>query len=183
MPTQDARSIQHVRNLNKRFTADRQLQMELDKGMDRLAAGAEEAIRQRLARLLSAVLEPAWVEHTSLQSEALCPLIVKHCGPTTDVSGLLAQLRHELEEISRCHRDVSSFLGNVIVGRRSGETGLSDCLIRTVALRRNHYMTEQVLVDMVPDTLDTTDCDALEHWERTRTAAGFPINLILDIWD
>ncbi|WP_139247794.1 hypothetical protein [Hyphomicrobium sp. CS1GBMeth3] len=170
-------------DLNQRIATDRHLQMELDKGMDSLAAGAEANTRQRLARVLSTVLEPAWLEHTSFQSDALFPLVVKYHGAATDMRNLLAQLSHEHEEISHCHRDVSVFLGNVIAGRRGVESGLSACLLRTVALRRNHYATETALTLMLPNALDEADCDTLDHWTRNRAGVGFPVNLILDIWD
>lgn len=177
-----ARSVRQALDLNQRIAADRHLQTEIDKGMESLAAGLPAPVGRRLARVLTAVIEPAWAEHTSFQDEALFPIVAKGGGATGDVRTLLAKLDREHAEIGERHREVLVFLGNFIAGRPATNVGLSTCLIETLALRRLHHSAEAALAHMIPK-LDAADCDALDQWASTRTAPPFPVNLILDFWD
>lgn len=183
MRSPQARSVQQALDLSKRIAADRHLQAEIDKGMESLATGLPEPIGQRLARVLTAVLEPAWSEHTTFQGEALFPIVARSAAEPEEVRNLLAELDREHAEIGKRHREVKVLLGNFVAGRRIGDGGLNACLIETVALRRRHHSAEAVLTHMVPENLDTAACDALDQWASTRTASAFPVNLILDFWD
>lgn len=183
MRSPQTRSVRQALELTQRLAADRHLQAEIDKGMESLATGLPEPVGHRLARVLTAVIEPAWTEHTSFQGDALFPIVAKRAGVTEELRTLLAELDREHAEIGKQHREVKVFLGSLIAGRRTPGAGLSTCLNETVALRRRHHTAEAVLAAMVPEKLDAADCEAFERWVSTRTASAFPVSLLLDFWD
>lgn len=177
------RSTGQTLDLGRRLATDRHLQAEIDKGIESLAGGLPAPVGLRLARVLRAVLEPSWSEHTDFQGEALFPIIAKSEGATAETRTLLERLEREHAEIGERHREVSAFLTSLVAGRRVESTGLSPCLMQALELRRRHHDAEAALAPMIPAVLDAADRAALKHWESSRVAPAFPVNLILDFWE
>ncbi|MBN8913830.1 MAG: hypothetical protein J0H65_17580 [Rhizobiales bacterium] len=183
MPTRNTRSPRQTIDIGRRLAADRHLQVEIDKGLASLADEPPSAAGQRIARVLSAVLEPSWSEHADFQDEALFPIIAKARTTTLDTRALINRLGREHAEIGRHQREVTVILNNLVAGRLTSRNGIVPTFSRVLDLRRRHHAAEAALETMLPAMLEQTDRTALDHWAASRAAPPFPVNLILDFWE
>ncbi len=183
MPSSRARSIRQPIDLGRRLAADRHLQAEIDKGLASLAEDPPFAVGQRIARVLSAVLEPSWSEHADFQDEALFPIIAKARGATLDTRALLNRLGREHAEIGEHQREVTIVLNGLVAGRTTSRGQGALTFSRVLDLRRRHHDAEVALEHMIPAVLEADDRTALDLWAASRATPPFPVNLILDFWD
>lgn len=161
------------------IAADRQLQAEIDTAVARLAEGLPAGADLRLARLVAALLEPAWKEHTCFQDEALFPLIARRFGATAETQALLVQLGEEHAHIGARQREATAVLAEVIRRRGGAYDRLDGCLAEVATLRRRHHDAESVLSHLLPSRLHADDEAAISKWIARRPARPFPLNLIL----
>ena len=171
-------------DLGRRLAADRLLQIEIDKGLASLAEDPPSAVGQRIARVLSAVLEPSWAEHADFQDEALFPILAKAPNTTPDTRALRNRLGREHAETARNQRDIAIILNKIAAGRpmTPSSGGATLAFMRVVDLRRRHHDAEAALEHMIPKDLETADRTTLDRWAASRDAPPFPVNLILDFW-
>lgn len=177
------RSIRPTLDISRRIAADRHLQREIDKGIESLASARVPPVGTRLARMLIAVLEPAWAEHTSFQDEVLFPLLAKRTEAASEFCLLFDRLGSEHGEIAEHHRMVTACLASSLAGRSQSTDRFSTCLRSTLELRQRHYTAEAALERLAAERLDPADCDRLIAWSAARKASTFPVNIILDCWD
>jgi hypothetical protein len=182
MPRPRPPSSRQTLDLGRRLAADRHLQAEIDKGLATLSDDPPSSVGLRIARVLSAVLEPSWSEHADFQDEALFPIIAKAGEATLQTRALLNRLGREHTEIGQRQREVTVILNNLIAGHPPVD-GLAASLSPVLRLRRDHHDAEAVLERIVPATLEQADRDALDRWAASRAAPPFPVNLILEFWD
>lgn len=169
-------------DLGRRLGADRHLQLEIDKGLASLSEGTEPETGLRIARVLSAVLEPSWSEHADFQDEALFPLIARARNATLETRALLNRLSQEHVEIGARHREVTIILNDLIASRNAPDEELFSSVSGVLAVRRRHHEAESALEEMVPAELASGERAALDRWVASRDAPPFPVNLILDYW-
>lgn len=181
MPARASSNRQTI-DIGRRLAADRHLQVEIDKGLASLTEDPPSDVGQRIARVLSAVLEPSWTEHADFQDEALFPIIAKARGATLDTRALLNRLGREHAEIGKHQREVTVILNNLVAGRLMAKDGVAATFFRVLELRRRHHDAEAALDRMIPE-LEPPDRAALDRWVASRAAPPFPVNLILDFWD
>lgn len=183
MPLSDARSHRQTIDIGRRLAADRHLQVEIDKGLASLADEPPSVAGQRIARVLSAVLEPSWSEHADFQDEAVFPIIAKAPDTTLDTRSLLNRLGREHAEIGKHQREITVILNNLVADRLTSRNALVLTFSRVLDLRRRHHDAEAALERMLPAVLEPTDRMALDRWAASRAAPPFPVNLILDFWE
>jgi hypothetical protein len=181
MPSRASSNRQTI-DIGRRLAADRHLQVEIDKGLASLAEDPPSDVGQRIARVLSAVLEPSWTEHADFQDEALFPIIAKARDATLDTRALLNRLGREHVEIGKHQREVTVILNNLVAGRLMVKDGVATTFFRVLELRRRHHDAEAALDHMIPK-LEPVDRTALDRWATSRAAPPFPVNLILDFWE
>jgi hypothetical protein len=167
----------------RRTAADRHLQGEIDKAIAGLVDGAPAEAACRLARVLAAVLEPSWAEHTSFQNEALFPIVAREERLTPDIPALLERLGREHGEIGAYHREVTTILTRIVARQRAATAAECTCLSEALELRRRHHAAEAVLEDLIPVPLDAADRATLADWTASREAPPFPVNLIYQFWE
>src|SRR5688572_15758899 len=97
--SQDRTGTRRTLDLAQRLGADRHLQAEIDQAMADLVETSPSSLGHNLARVLCAILEPAWAEHTSFQDDALFPILARTGAATADTHELLDRLGREHEEI------------------------------------------------------------------------------------
>jgi len=167
----------------RRTAADRHLQGEIDKAIAGLVDGIPAEAACRLARVLAAVLEPSWTEHTSFQDEALFPILARGEGLAREIPILLERLGREHGEIGAHHREVATILSRLVARQRAATAAECTCLSQTLELRRQHHAAEAVLEELIPVPLDDADHTALAEWTASREAPPFPVNLIYQFWE
>lgn len=183
MPRTRSQPTRQTIDLGRRLAADRLLQTEIDKGLASLAEDPPSAVGQRIARVLSAVLEPSWAEHADFQDEALFPILAKARNTTLDTRALLNRLGREHTEIGKHQREIAIILNSIAAGRSMASSGRPTLVFaRVVDLRRRHRDAETALEHMIPNDLETVDRTTLDRWAASRDAPPFPVNLILDFW-
>ncbi len=173
----------HALDLVKRTEADRHLQAEIDRGFESLLECLSEPFNLRLARVLAAVVEKSWDQHTSFQDEALFPVISSAATTIGEVRILLERLTIQHVEIAECHGEVVTRIRAVISGRSVAGSGLKPALEQTLAARRRHHDDEALLETLIPQRIDGPARDALATWFATAETPHFPVNLILDLWN
>jgi hypothetical protein len=167
----------------RRTAADRHLQGEIDKAISSLVEGVPAEAACRLARVIVAVLEPSWTEHTVFQDEALFPIVAKRERLAPEISTLLERFGREHSEIGMHHRELAKILTRLIARQRMANTSESSCFLQTLELRRRHHAAEAVLDKLIPAQLDEADQTILADWAASRDAPPFPVNLIYQFWE
>jgi hypothetical protein len=167
----------------RRTAADRHLQGEIDKAIASLVDEVPAEAACRLARVLAAVLEPSWTEHTSFQDEALFVIIARGERLSPGMPALIERLCREHGEIGAHHREVATILTRLVARQRAATAEECICLSETLELRRRHHAAEAVLEELIPIPLDDADHTMLADWTASRDAPPFPVNLIYQFWE
>jgi hypothetical protein len=175
----EARSSAAIDPRNVTF-ADRHLQEEISNALEELADSLPELADLRLARSLSAILEPSWSEHVDFQEAALFPIIIRHKGGLEEAVSLLGRLSTEHTELADRHTEVSEYIEMLVAGELTNYDTFGYLLRSAFEARRHHAVAESCIEDMLPRLLTPADRTMLTDWRKERSTPPFPINLILD---
>jgi hypothetical protein len=163
-------------SIRTQIAADALLQAEISRGLIAVADSLLQGGDQRVARILTRILETSWSEHVSFQDLVVFPILIGRREPR--IAAAIEQQQSEHARLSQQHCDLARQLEGLLAEASVDTAGLEALLRSTCALRRSHLNVDEQLDGWLPASLSGEEMALCGMWAAQRPAPRFPLNLL-----
>ena len=164
--------------IRAQVAADNLLQVEINRGLEILAAPLSAGADLRMIRVLTRILESSWTEHVGFQHCVVYPIVAAECSGIIGIQVALDRLREEHEDLAKRQAALRRQLVGLLRGDSLNTDDLQALVGRIFHQRSRHFDAEECIADRLPSSFGASDIARYREWIGNRPAPRFPIDVL-----